>query len=160
MIGFVAMQLTDGVSLSGGGGRLRDIANQIVNGISLPLHALAARMVHRLVIVRAAGDEQGDRKEGEELSGLHEDVIVCHEWARLGTGDSLRMAQTKQQIQSLLDAAGTKPRHRFGQNFMIDQNLVRIVADAGMIVPGDAVIEVGPGTGTLTEEILSRAAHG
>ena len=40
---------------------------------------------------------------------------------------------------------------------MIDANLVRIVADAGMISPGDLVIEVGPGTGTLTEELLCAA---
>lgn len=66
------------------------------------------------------------------------------------------MAQTKHQIQELLAQAGSQPRHRFGQNFMIDQNLVRVVADAGAIAPGDVVIEVGPGTGTLTEELLSR----
>ncbi len=69
------------------------------------------------------------------------------------------MAQTKHQIQSILAAAGGAPRHRFGQNFMIDQNLVRLVADAGMIQAGDLVIEVGPGTGTLTEEILARGAN-
>jgi 16S rRNA (adenine1518-N6/adenine1519-N6)-dimethyltransferase len=68
------------------------------------------------------------------------------------------MAQTKEQIRSLLESAGTQPRHRFGQNFMIDQNLVRIVADAGEIAAGDTVIEVGPGTGTLSEELLSRGA--
>ena len=67
--------------------------------------------------------------------------------------------QTKQQIQSLLAQAGLSPRHRFGQNFMIDQNLLRIVADAGNPAAGDLVIEVGPGTGTLTEEILSRGAE-
>ena len=69
------------------------------------------------------------------------------------------MSQTKHQIQALLTAAGTEPRHRFGQNFMIDQNLVRIVADAGEIGPRDTVIEVGPGTGTLTEELLARAGR-
>jgi len=67
--------------------------------------------------------------------------------------------QTKQQIQSLLAQAGLSPRHRFGQNFMIDQNLLRLVADAGNPGPGDTVIEVGPGTGTLTEELLSRGAR-
>ena len=66
--------------------------------------------------------------------------------------------QTKQQIQSLLTQAGLSPRHRYGQNFMIDQNLLRIVAEAGNPAGGDLVIEVGPGTGTLTEEILSRGA--
>ena len=69
------------------------------------------------------------------------------------------MAQTKTQIQSMLASAGTEPRHRFGQNFMIDQNLVRLIADAGMIGPTDTVIEVGPGTGTLTEELLARAGR-
>ena len=69
------------------------------------------------------------------------------------------MAQTKQQIQATLAAAGMHPRHRFGQNFMIDGNLVRTIADAAAIAPEDTVIEVGPGTGTLTEELLSRAGR-
>lgn len=68
------------------------------------------------------------------------------------------MAQSKKEIQSLLEAAGSQPRHRFGQNFMIDQNLVRLIAAAGDIRPGDTVIEVGPGTGTLTEELLALPA--
>jgi 16S rRNA (adenine1518-N6/adenine1519-N6)-dimethyltransferase len=68
------------------------------------------------------------------------------------------VAQSKHEIQSLLAGAKTQPRHRFGQNFMIDQNLVRIVADAGQIAAGERVIEVGPGTGTLTEELLHRGA--
>lgn len=67
------------------------------------------------------------------------------------------MAQSKHEIQNLLTEAGSRPRHRFGQNFMIDQNLVRLVADSGEILPTDWVIEVGPGTGTLTEELLARA---
>jgi 16S rRNA (adenine1518-N6/adenine1519-N6)-dimethyltransferase len=69
------------------------------------------------------------------------------------------MAQTKHKIQALLSSAGSEPRHRFGQNFMIDQNLVRIVAEAGELGTDDTVIEVGPGTGTLTEELLERAGR-
>src|SRR5436190_14519593 len=67
------------------------------------------------------------------------------------------MAQTKHEIQAILASIGREPRHRFGQNFMIDQNLVRIVAEAGELRDVDIAIEVGPGTGTLTEELLSRA---
>lgn len=69
------------------------------------------------------------------------------------------MAQTKQQIQSLLSQVYAEPRKRFGQNFMIDQNLVRLVAESGRIGSGDVVIEVGPGTGTLTEELIERAGR-
>ncbi len=67
------------------------------------------------------------------------------------------MAQSKQEIQSLLAQAGSQPRHRFGQNFMIDQNLVRLVTQAGNLTSEDHVLEIGPGTGTLTEELLDRA---
>lgn len=67
------------------------------------------------------------------------------------------MAQTKHQIEALLAEARSRPRHQFGQNFMIDQNLVRTVADAGQLGPGDCAVEVGPGTGTLTGELLERA---
>jgi 16S rRNA (adenine1518-N6/adenine1519-N6)-dimethyltransferase len=69
------------------------------------------------------------------------------------------MAQSKHQIAALLAEAGSQPRHRFGQNFMIDQNLVRLVAEAGMLSRDDLVVEVGPGTGTLTEELLDRAGQ-
>jgi len=69
------------------------------------------------------------------------------------------MAQSKSEIVELLSRRGLRPRHRFGQNFMIDRNLVRIVADEARIVAGELVIEIGPGTGTLTEELLARGAR-
>jgi len=68
------------------------------------------------------------------------------------------MAQTKHEIQAMLSAANARPMQRFGQNFMIDANLVRIVAEAGQIQADDLVIEVGPGTGTLTEDLLASGA--
>jgi 16S rRNA (adenine1518-N6/adenine1519-N6)-dimethyltransferase len=67
------------------------------------------------------------------------------------------MPQTLHEIRALLAAAGLAPLHRLGQNFMIDGNLVRLVAAAGQIEPDDLVIEVGPGTGTLTELLLASA---
>jgi 16S rRNA (adenine1518-N6/adenine1519-N6)-dimethyltransferase len=72
---------------------------------------------------------------------------------------TLDMSQTKHEIQALLEQAGGRPRQRFGQNFMIDQNLVRLVADAARVAVDDLAIEVGPGTGTLTEELLARAGR-
>ncbi len=69
------------------------------------------------------------------------------------------MSQTKQQIQALLAEAASSPRHRFGQNFMIDRNLVGVIADSGQLQKSDLAIEVGPGTGTLTEELLVRAGE-
>src|SRR6266542_2182427 len=79
---------------------------------------------------------------------------------RVRRGNTINLvAQSKHEIQAILQQAASGPRHRFGQNFMIDQNLVRLVAQAGTIDTRDLVIEVGPGTGALTEELLSARAR-
>jgi 16S rRNA (adenine1518-N6/adenine1519-N6)-dimethyltransferase len=67
--------------------------------------------------------------------------------------------QTLAQIRELLDQAGLSPKKSLGQNFLIDHNLIRKLVDASGVGPGDTVLEVGPGTGTLTEELLARDCH-
>lgn len=62
--------------------------------------------------------------------------------------------QTLTEIKSLLAARGIRPRHRFGQNFLHDHNLIRRLIDASGVQPGNLVLEVGPGTGALTEPLL------
>ena len=57
----------------------------------------------------------------------------------------------------LVKRHGFKFTKSLGQNFLIDDNIVdKIVAGAG-IGPSDKIIEVGPGIGTLTREMASRA---
>ena len=67
--------------------------------------------------------------------------------------------QTCTEIREILAGAGLSPNKRLGQCFMIDKNLlgkVLALAEPG----GDrTVLEVGPGTGTLTEELLDRAGR-
>lgn len=65
--------------------------------------------------------------------------------------------QTKNEIQSLLAAAGAVPSHRLGQNFLIDQNLVEYLLGQAAIDRDDIVLEVGCGTGTLSEGLCERA---
>lgn len=67
--------------------------------------------------------------------------------------------QTLAQIKSLLEERGLAPKRSLGQNFLIDHNLIRKLVDAARVGPGDLVVEVGPGTGTLTEELLARGAE-
>lgn len=65
--------------------------------------------------------------------------------------------QTKQQIQQLLASVGASPNKRLGQNFLIDLNLMRLLIDSADINSDDIVLEVGCGTGSLTEEIAQHA---
>lgn len=67
--------------------------------------------------------------------------------------------QTLTEIRSLLDERGLSPRKALGQNFLIDHNLIRKLVDVSGVKAGDLVLEVGPGTGTLTEELLSRGCE-
>lgn len=69
------------------------------------------------------------------------------------------MAQTRRQIEAWLNGAGIRPLKRFGQNFLIEGNLIRKLVQAAEIRPDDVVLEVGPGTGTLTEDLLAAAGH-
>ncbi len=48
------------------------------------------------------------------------------------------------------------PKKSLGQNFLIDQNILNIIANLGDITPNDIVLEVGPGTGNLTEKIIKK----
>jgi 16S rRNA (adenine1518-N6/adenine1519-N6)-dimethyltransferase len=64
--------------------------------------------------------------------------------------------QTLAQIRAILEERGLSPRKSLGQNFLIDHNLIRKLVDASGVGPGDVVLEVGPGTGALTEELLAR----
>ncbi len=54
---------------------------------------------------------------------------------------------------------GFHPNKTLGQNFLIDRNILDVLADAVDIAPGDRVLEVGPGLGVMTEALLQRGAH-
>jgi 16S rRNA (adenine1518-N6/adenine1519-N6)-dimethyltransferase len=72
----------------------------------------------------------------------------------------LRMpGQTLSQVRALLAAAGLRPRKRYGQHFLIDLNLMRKLVAAANLQPTDVVLEIGCGTGSLTEMLLETAAR-
>ncbi|MEX0876392.1 MAG: 16S rRNA (adenine(1518)-N(6)/adenine(1519)-N(6))-dimethyltransferase RsmA [Phycisphaerales bacterium] len=67
--------------------------------------------------------------------------------------------QTLTQIRELLERAGHPPKKALGQNFLIDHNLIRKLVDESGVGPGDTVLEVGPGTGALSVELLERGCR-
>ena len=48
------------------------------------------------------------------------------------------------------------PKKSLGQNFLIDKNIIKKICDAGFIDQKDNVIEIGPGTGNLSEFIIKK----
>jgi len=67
--------------------------------------------------------------------------------------------QTKRQVRDLLASVGVVPNRRYGQHFLVDLNLVRFLLDAAQIESADTVLEVGCGTGSITQALAERAAR-
>jgi len=60
--------------------------------------------------------------------------------------------------RDLLASLGHHPKRALGQNFLVDGNIVHKSLALAGIVPGDTVIEIGPGLGTLTGALLAAGA--
>jgi len=52
-----------------------------------------------------------------------------------------------------------KARKRFGQNFLIDRQIIEEIIDAIHPQPNDHIVEIGPGLGALTRPLLQRLNH-
>ena len=49
-----------------------------------------------------------------------------------------------------------KAKKSLGQNFLNDSNIIKSIVEVGNITKDSVVLEVGPGTGNLTEFILKK----
>ena len=55
------------------------------------------------------------------------------------------------EIRNVLEDHEVRPSKSLGQNFLTDENVARWIVEQLEIRPQDCVVEVGPGTGSLTE---------
>jgi 16S rRNA (adenine1518-N6/adenine1519-N6)-dimethyltransferase len=64
---------------------------------------------------------------------------------------------TGKEIKEALDRFNVLPSKQMGQNFLIDPNMARWIVSQLELAENDTVVEVGPGTGALTEHIVGLA---
>ncbi|MEN6558250.1 MAG: 16S rRNA (adenine(1518)-N(6)/adenine(1519)-N(6))-dimethyltransferase RsmA [Thermoguttaceae bacterium] len=79
----------------------------------------------------------------------------------MSDGDDFTPASPRQTLSYLLkrfEETGVRPRNQFGQNFLIDLNLLDVLLDAADVTADDVVLEIGTGTGSLTARLAQRAA--
>ncbi len=62
------------------------------------------------------------------------------------------------QLIPFLNELGVTPRKSLSQNFLIDTNIVKKIVQTADIQPCDVVLEIGPGPGALTSELLNAGA--
>jgi len=65
--------------------------------------------------------------------------------------------QTQSYLMDLLKSRNIWPKNKMGQNFLIDLNLMDLLVNTACLQSSDAVLEVGSGTGSLTNRLLEVA---
>lgn len=68
------------------------------------------------------------------------------------------LQRTASDWKRILKQNNIRPARSMGQNFLVDPDIVRAIADAAEVGTGDRVVEIGPGMGILTREVLFRGA--
>lgn len=69
---------------------------------------------------------------------------------QIGTNKKTKQILTREQV---------RPSKSLGQNFLVDQNILRKIADTAGLTGEELVIEIGPGLGALTQLLIQRAAQ-
>jgi 16S rRNA (adenine1518-N6/adenine1519-N6)-dimethyltransferase len=62
-------------------------------------------------------------------------------------------------VAEILERHGLRLTRALGQHFLVDGNVLRRLIDAADLTPEDTALEIGPGIGTLTEELCARAGR-
>ena len=63
------------------------------------------------------------------------------------------------ETRSLLDKLNHSPNKKLGQNFLVDDNIVRKSIEMAEVEADDVIVEVGPGLGVLTRALLATGAN-
>ena len=69
------------------------------------------------------------------------------------------MTLSPKAVADLLTSHGLRPRKSLGQHFVVDPNTVRRIARLAAVGPGDRVVEIGAGLGSLTLALLETGAE-
>jgi 16S rRNA (adenine1518-N6/adenine1519-N6)-dimethyltransferase len=66
---------------------------------------------------------------------------------------------TPSEVRELLQRHGVRPSKALGQNFLVDENTARRIVRLAELRPGERVVEVGPGVGSLTISLADEGVH-
>lgn len=72
-------------------------------------------------------------------------------------GDRYSSLASVSATRAVLEAHGLATKKSLGQNFLVNDDVIRRICELSGVGPADDVVEVGPGIGTLTVALLARA---
>ncbi len=69
------------------------------------------------------------------------------------------MANLRDEIRQFCAEHNLRLNTDLGQHFLVDRSVLDAIMEAAKILPGDRIVEIGPGIGILTKELLEQGAH-
>lgn len=66
---------------------------------------------------------------------------------------------TAQEVKNLLNTRGIRPKKSLGQNFLVGQRALQAMVETASLSLTDTVVEIGPGLGALTKELVEKAGR-
>lgn len=73
--------------------------------------------------------------------------------------DRMSPYSTPSATRDVLERHGLYTKYGLGQNFLVNDDVIRKIVELADVRPDDCILEVGPGIGTLTAALLQHASH-
>ena len=85
------------------------------------------------------------------------DKDIAQELAEAKSAQSPRPVIANPQVtRHIMKVFNLRAAKKLGQNFLVDAGIVQGIVDAAEAGPGDRILEIGPGIGTLTQGLADR----
>lgn len=119
--------------------------------------AIAARA--KAVISGEALQAKKDAVEVVEAEATQGETPASDDSGEPGKPEKKVNRQTVSYLSRRFEEVGLNPNRRHGQNFLVDLNLIQMIAKSADLGKNDVVLEVGTGMGSLTGMLAAKAAH-
>lgn len=139
------------------GDALGDVALGGATAVADAADAIDVAGKNRAADVAGEGDMLGAATSNNMAAAADVADVATGEGGALG--GKLSPLASVSATRAVLEAHGLATKHALGQNFLINDDVLKKIVQLADLGPADFVLEVGPGIGTLTIALLKNAAH-
>lgn len=139
------------------GDALGDVALGSATAVTAAADAIDVAGKNRAADVAGEGDMLGAAISNNTTAAADVAGAAAAEGGALGS--KLSPLASVSATRAVLEAHGLATKHALGQNFLINDDILKKIVRLADLGPADFVLEVGPGIGTLTIALLKNAAR-
>jgi len=112
-----------------------------------------------LAAKKLAGETPETTESADEQAATGDELPAVEEASSENQPEKKVSRQTVTYLSRRFEEVGLNPNKRHGQNFLVDLNLIQMIARTAKVSSNDVVLEIGTGMGSLTGILAKHAAH-